>query len=414
MWSKDNYKISDNCNALISVIVPAYNAEQYLRECLDSIVAQTFTNWELIFVDDGSTDSTEAIIKEYAHTDCRIKYLFQSNQGVSAARNAGLNAAQGEFVVFVDADDALFPTALQQLFDVSRTTGADYVIGGIRRGKRFSTKPAFRPSSLTPSLHYSLNRSHQHLPTRLHHSLLNRLHHRLLKHTQHRSVETSVSNRATLLQPLAAAEALLYQKIDATSAWGVLVRRDHFDTLKFRPGRYEDLDITYRLVLQSKLVALLREEVYFYRQHRQSFIHTISRARLDVLDVTDRMVEYISANYPRLIDAATDRRFAAHCNILILTHKALIRRMLTHNKLIRRMLPHSALIRRMLTRSALIRKTLAHGALKSEACAFSKQERAEIIQRCHNVIVKSRKKELTNSRVRLKNKLGALLSYVLK
>lgn len=94
---------------LISVIVPVYNVEKYLRKCVDSIIAQTYTNLELILVDDGSPDNCGKICDEYAAKDSRIKVIHQKNGGLSAARNAGLDIATGDYIGFVDSDDYIEP-----------------------------------------------------------------------------------------------------------------------------------------------------------------------------------------------------------------------------------------------------------------------------------------------------------------
>lgn len=90
-----------------SIIIPVYNVAPYIRECLDSVLAQTYTDWEAICVDDGSTDGSSAILDEYAAKDARFRVIHQVNAGVSAARNAALDVAQGEWVGFVDGDDAI-------------------------------------------------------------------------------------------------------------------------------------------------------------------------------------------------------------------------------------------------------------------------------------------------------------------
>ena len=100
---------------LISVIVPIYNREKYLRTCLDSIVNQSYKNLEIILVDDGSTDDSVTICEEYATDDLRIKIIRQENQGVAAARNAGLRQAAGQYVGFVDSDDWLDKRAYEIL-----------------------------------------------------------------------------------------------------------------------------------------------------------------------------------------------------------------------------------------------------------------------------------------------------------
>lgn len=97
----------------VSVIIPVYNVEKYLESCLESIKSQTFTDYELILINDGSTDESVAIMRRYAKTDARIRIISQSNRGVSAARNLGLSVAEGEYVLFVDSDDTILPDALE-------------------------------------------------------------------------------------------------------------------------------------------------------------------------------------------------------------------------------------------------------------------------------------------------------------
>lgn len=101
----------------ISIIVPVYNVEKYLRRCLDSIVDQTFTDFELLLVDDGSTDQSGKICDEYNEKDARIKVFHKENGGVSTARNLGLDNAIGEYVSFVDSDDWVEPNYCQTLVD---------------------------------------------------------------------------------------------------------------------------------------------------------------------------------------------------------------------------------------------------------------------------------------------------------
>lgn len=102
---------------LVSVITPVYNTEKYLDECIGSILSQSMTDFELLLIDDGSTDGSGAICDRYAEKDKRIRVFHIPNGGVSAARNLGLDNARGEFVVFVDSDDRVTPDHLQQLAD---------------------------------------------------------------------------------------------------------------------------------------------------------------------------------------------------------------------------------------------------------------------------------------------------------
>lgn len=116
---------------LISVIVPAYNAARWIRDCCDSVFHQSYPNWELIVVDDGSEDDTLVIARETAGDRENVTVLHSDHGGVCRARNLGLDAAKGEYLTFLDADDGLMPNALQMLFDRAQTTGADIVAGEV-------------------------------------------------------------------------------------------------------------------------------------------------------------------------------------------------------------------------------------------------------------------------------------------
>ena len=102
-------------NHLISVIVPVYNVEPYLKQCLDSIIAQTYTNMEIIIVDDGSPDNCPAICDLYAKADNRIKVIHKENGGLSSARNAGLEIAAGEYIGYIDSDDYIAPGMFEKM-----------------------------------------------------------------------------------------------------------------------------------------------------------------------------------------------------------------------------------------------------------------------------------------------------------
>ncbi len=116
-----------------SIIIPVYNVAPYLRECLDSVLAQTFTDWEAICVDDGSADGSGAILDEYAAKDKRFRVIHQKNAGVSVTRNVALDLARGDWVSFLDADDLLAENALDKLIDAAKSTASDIVIGGVLR-----------------------------------------------------------------------------------------------------------------------------------------------------------------------------------------------------------------------------------------------------------------------------------------
>lgn len=114
-------------SALVSIIIPIYNLEKYIKHCLESVVNQTYKELEIICIDDGSTDGSAEIIKSMAESDPRIKYIYQENAGVSAARNKGLDTATGEYVMFVDGDDYLHYQTVEILSECLKETDADIV-----------------------------------------------------------------------------------------------------------------------------------------------------------------------------------------------------------------------------------------------------------------------------------------------
>lgn len=112
----------------LSIVVPAYNVEEYLPQCAESILGQTFQDFELLLVDDGSTDATGALCDKYAATDCRVRTIHKKNGGLVSARKAGLSEAAGKYVAYVDGDDWVAETMFEELSRKAMETGADIVI----------------------------------------------------------------------------------------------------------------------------------------------------------------------------------------------------------------------------------------------------------------------------------------------
>lgn len=130
---------------MISIIVPIYNTEKYLRECLDSLLAQTYTNIEIILVDDGSEDNSLLVCQDYARIDKRVRVYHKENRGVSDARNFGIKQAKGEYISFCDSDDKVVPELYQTLYDIMIKFDVDRVVGGYAymysSGRTLSCKP---------------------------------------------------------------------------------------------------------------------------------------------------------------------------------------------------------------------------------------------------------------------------------
>lgn len=302
---------------LVSVVIPAYNASEYLEDCIDSVSRQSYRPIEIIVIDDGSTDDTGAIVSRLARSDGRIRLISVENGGVSRARNIGIEVSTGEFVTFVDADDLIHPLAIEAMVEAAQSEGAQVCITSFEKGDK---APAFKGRA--------------------------------------------PKSRSEIYNYREAMEAALYQRRLLNSPWGVLIKRELLTPeRRFREGtRYEDLDAFYRMYEGVEKIVYLPYPYYFYRDNPGSFLNKWSDSRLDVLEVTDRMVEFFRAKYPELLPAALDRRFSAHYNMLLLMYRHRI-------------------------------------------------DNSGALEKCLLVVREGRLHALRNPRVRLKNKLGALLSY---
>ena len=129
---------------VISIIVPIYNTAKYLHRCIESVLAQTFVDWEMLLIDDGSTDDSAAICDEYAAKDERIRVFHKENGGVSSARNLGLDHAQGEWITFVDSDDYTYPCWLEN-YDIEHNAEFDLICQGFETDRKLFYEENKRP-----------------------------------------------------------------------------------------------------------------------------------------------------------------------------------------------------------------------------------------------------------------------------
>ena len=127
-------------NELVTCITPTYNRSKLLKEAIESTIAQTYQNWELIIVDDGSTDDTEEVVNQYIKKDNRIKYFKNPQKGGSAARNYGVNIAKGEYIAFLDDDDVSLPHRFESQLNAMKKSGSRFIVSGYRVMSRLSNK----------------------------------------------------------------------------------------------------------------------------------------------------------------------------------------------------------------------------------------------------------------------------------
>ena len=260
---------------LISVLVPAYNAEAFLEQCLESIVAQTYRHLEIIVVDDGSTDGTATISDRWAERDDRIRVIHQPNGGHSAARNAALDAMTGELVIMVDSDDVLHPQFTATLLDLMQKHDADIAVGGYTAF--YGAEPDFS--------------GHRGGSPR--------------SYDQHQALLT-----------------VFYQQGLTHSPWGRLFKASLFDGIRFPLGIiYEDLAIIYPLLKKCRRVVAIDDVLYGYRQHESNSMRVFSPRRSAVLDVCENLERQMQHDDPQYLDAVRSRLLSAYFNILLLSHQ---------------------------------------------------------------------------------------------
>ncbi|MBQ9082384.1 MAG: glycosyltransferase [Clostridia bacterium] len=236
---------------LISVIVPVYNVEQYLHRCVDSIRIQTYTNLEIILVDDGSPDRCGEICDEYAAQDSRVKVIHQENGGLSAARNAGLDACTGEYVAFVDSDDYIMPEMYATMIDELLKQNVDICICQwqyeFADGRQVVDAP----------------------------------------YVNKELVEKMTSSEFARFMFKGA-----YENGVVIAAWNKLYKRHIFDEIRFT-GRYmEDDAIHSRIFSENFDVYVVRQQFYIYTENVAGLTHQAFRPEsLRMLDIMSARVE---------------------------------------------------------------------------------------------------------------------------
>ena len=236
----------------ISIIIPVYNVEPYLRQCLDSVLGQTFKNFEVLLVNDGSSDSSGDICREYVEKDSRFHYFEKENGGLSDARNYGIERAQGEYLTFIDSDDFVNEKHLENLFLASRLTNADITIGGFSRfenGTFWLYQDYFSSDSLVS---FTSAQAIQHLDSMFDVPFLN-----------------------------------------FSTAWGKLFKRELFSELRFPYGKYaEDQFIIWKLYLKASSIYTFNVDSYVYRINKTGMSSVFSLKHLDYIDALEERIKF--------------------------------------------------------------------------------------------------------------------------
>ena len=236
--------------AKISVIVPVYKVEAYLKRCVDSILGQTYSDFELILVDDGSPDNCPQICDEYAEKDSRVRVIHQQNGGLSAARNAGIDwmfrNSDSEWFSFIDSDDYVHPRYLEVLLNAAESTGCDVSIGNYIE---------FSGDSVVPEENIAVPQK----------------------------IETE--------------KFFIEKNVNAIIACGKLYRRKCFEEIRYPLGKlHEDEFTTYKILFQKENISFIETPLYFYYQNPESITRKWTPRRLDAVQAIYEQIVYFNKN----------------------------------------------------------------------------------------------------------------------
>ena len=197
---------------LISIIIAAFNVSEWITSCLESVIKQTYMNIEIIIVDDGSTDNTGDLCRKYSENDSRIRYIYQKNMGLSAARNKGISEANGRYLMFIDGDDYIPVDAVEKLYTELKRSDVDVVVGGM-----------------------------------------------ILKYPE---FEKKIINKVGILSRDECIERMLLRKDITHSASAKLYRKILFENIEYPIGKYyEDQFTTYRVIDNSTKISIINDKI---------------------------------------------------------------------------------------------------------------------------------------------------------
>ncbi len=256
--------LSQTISPMISVIVPVYKVEKYLSECINSILSQTYTYFELILVDDGSPDRCGEICEEYSRQDGRVRVLHQENQGLSGARNTGMKAAVGDYLTFVDSDDLISPQYLSVLYQALTDTGAD-----IATGRTLTFADGEIPKAKSEHIKKSV-------------------------YSGKKGCVMLYDGRPEV----------------TVNAWGKLYRTKLIGDIRFPLGRlHEDQAFTPLIFYRADRVAAVDAELYYYRERNNSITRNLFTVkRYDDLWAIDNCIAFFETEQAGEILAAAYRK----------------------------------------------------------------------------------------------------------
>ncbi len=244
-------------NDLISVIVPVYKVEEYLERCIESLLTQTYSNLEIILINDGSPDTCPKICDDYAIKDNRVIVIHQENGGLSSARNAGLNIFKGEYIMFVDSDDFISENIVCELLQDITENDADMSMCSFLK---FNDQEEISMACKTKKL--------------------------------------------SILNNLEATSLLLLADHEICVSWGKLYKSYLFENLEYDVGKFaEDMFLIYKVFHKAKKIVLDERQFYYYSQEGLSLTRSeFNYKKLDMVDAALEWHHFVKLHYPELIE----------------------------------------------------------------------------------------------------------------
>lgn len=251
---------------LISVIVPVYNVDNYLRKCIDSLIVQTLKDIEIILVNDGSTDESIDICEEYKLKDNRIKVIHKENGGLSDARNKGIDIAKGKYISFVDSDDWITPQMLEKLYILASKYEADIVQGDYIKAYDEDI-------------------------------IVNNISENIIKYNSEQILDELYSGNYT----------------KNIVVWNKIYKRELFNDIRFPKGKlHEDEFTTYKILHKANLIIDSNIPIYYYRQREGSIMNSdFNIKRLDLLEALKERKEYFIQNGLSKLSCKTEAKLCS-------------------------------------------------------------------------------------------------------
>ena len=255
---------------LISVVIPVFNVENYLSKCIDSVINQTYTNIEIILVNDGSTDKSKVICEEYMSNDKRIVLIDKENGGLSDARNIGIKNAQGKYITFIDSDDDITAAYIEYLHDLLI---------------KYDTNMSIACYSII---------------------------------SNDKVIDIGQGYKEELLETEICLERLLCEVGFTVSSCAKLYDKKLFDNVEFPKGKLcEDNGTTYKLIMKCKKIAYGNKSIYnYYKRENSIMTSKFNMRKLDLIELSDKMCDDVENKYPKLKLSTDKKRITARFSIL--------------------------------------------------------------------------------------------------